>query len=112
MESPEGRGNARRAWERYANAVNRAAAPAVEPLARRFAAPLGVDLLGFWLTWHLEGGFEGLRDLGMSRSAIYRRVSAFRKYTGVHPDEYVMPGVSFDVEAYHAAGSVASKIIG
>ena len=108
MESPEGRGRARRAWDAYAKAVTRAA----EPHARRVAAPIGVDLMGFWLTWHLEGGFEGLRKLGMSRASIYRRVSAFRRYTGYHPDEYEMPGVKLDLGEYQRAGGVAAKIVG
>ena len=42
---------------------------------------------GFWLLWHVEGGFEGLQRIGMSRSSIYRRISAFRKLMEVHPDE-------------------------
>lgn len=112
MESPEGKGIARRAWESYSRTVNRAARPYAEPVARRVAAPIGVDLMGFWLTWHLDGGFEGLQRLGMSRSSIYRRIRAFRKYTGKHPDEFVMPGVGLDVAEYQKAGSVAAKIIG
>jgi hypothetical protein len=112
MESPEGKGIARRAWDAYSGTVNRVAKPYAEPAARRVAAPMGVDLMGFWLTWHLEGGFEGLRRLGMSRASIYRRIRAFRKYTGEHPDEFVMPGVELDVSAYLDAGSVASRIIG
>ena len=74
MPSPEGKGLARRAWEAYAAQVNKLAAPAVEPLARKVAVPVMLDLLGFWLAWHLEGGFEGLQRIGMSRSSIYRRV--------------------------------------
>jgi hypothetical protein len=112
MESPEGRGIARRAWDAYATTVNRVAKPYAEPVARRVAAPMGVDLMGFWLTWHLEGGFEGLQRLGMSRSSIYRRIKAFRKYTGKHPDEFEMPGVQLDVGAHQRAGSVAARIIG
>ncbi len=108
MESPEGRGIARRGWEAYATTVRRASSPC----ARRVAAPIGVDLMGFWLTWHLEGGFEGLQRLGMSRSSIYRRVKAFRKYTGQHPDEFAMPGVKLDIKAYLHAGSVAARIVG
>src|SRR5690348_15479510 len=92
MQSPEGRGIARRAWDAYANTVIRVAGPPAQPLIRRVAAPIGVDLIGFWLTWHLEGGFEGLRALGMSRASIYRRVSRFRRVTGKHPDEFELPG--------------------
>jgi hypothetical protein len=59
-----------------------------------------IDLTGFWLMWHLEGGFEGLRALGLSRASIYRRVKLFRMATGKHPDEYTMPGVTIDLDAY------------
>lgn len=104
MESPEGKGIARRAWDAYAQAVNQVAGPPLEPVARRFAAPMTVDLLGFWLCWQLEGGFEGLRRLGMSRSAIYRRVRLFRMAFNAHPDEFRLPGVSLDLEAYHRGG--------
>jgi hypothetical protein len=111
MESPEGKGIARRAWDAYASAVTRASRPAVEPLARKLAVPVGVDLMGFWLAWHLEGGFEGLQQLGMSRSSIYRRVRLFRAAFGVHPDEYRMPGITLDVEAYQEANaSLKSRI--
>ena len=96
MQTNEGKGIARRAWEAYASAVE----PAVEPLAKRLAAPMAVDLMGFWLIWHLHGGFEGLRSLGMSRASIYRRVKMFRTAYGVHPDEFQLPGVKLDVETY------------
>ena len=100
MESPEGKGRARRAWDAYAVAVNKAAAPVVEPFARKAAVPVMMDLAGFWLLWHVEGGFEGLQRMGMSRSSIYRRISLFRKLMGVHPDEYEMPGVKLDITKY------------
>ena len=103
MPSPEGKGIARRAWEAYADAVNKAARPAVQPIARKIGAARAVDLLGFWLAWHLEGGFEGLHRSGMSRSAIYRRIKLFRQATGVHPDEFEIGGVTLDIEAYQAS---------
>lgn len=102
MASPEGKGIARRAWDAYAATVNRVAAPAIEPLARKVAMPVLLDLMGFWLAWHLEGGFEGLRRLGMSRASIYRRISLFRKTMEVHPDEFQLAGVTLDIEAYQA----------
>jgi hypothetical protein len=108
MESAEGRGLARRAWDAYAGTVRKVAGPAVEPLARKLAVPVATDLTGFWLLWHLEGGFEGLRRLGMSRASIYRRVRLFRAAMGVHPDEYRMPGLTWDVEAYQS-GKVLQK---
>src|SRR2546422_3832626 len=106
MESSEGKGIARRAWDAYAGAVR--GSKAGQTLARKLAIPVAMDLVGFWLLWHLEGGFEGLRRLGMSRATIYRRVSLFRVTMGVHPDEYELPGVSLDVKAYQQ-GASASK---
>lgn len=103
MESAEGQGIARRAWERYASTVNRAAAPALKPFIDAAAAKGAADLLGFWLVWQLEGGFEGLRRNGMSRSTIFRKVGRFRQVTGKHPDEFELPGVTLDVEAYTKA---------
>ena len=89
MESPEGRGVALRAWHSYVAAVSKVTTPALKPLVRMYAAGSITDLVGFWAVWHLEGGFEGLRGLGMSRASIYRRVSLFRRTMGVHPDEYM-----------------------
>jgi hypothetical protein len=102
MESPEGKGIARRAWDAYVSTVTLVSRPAVEPLARKLAVPVAVDLMGFWLAWHLEGGFEGLRRLGMSRSSIYRRVKLFRASLGVHPDEFRLAGVELDIAKYQA----------
>ncbi|HXQ00181.1 MAG TPA: hypothetical protein VN845_08970 [Solirubrobacteraceae bacterium] len=109
MPSPEGKGLARRAWDSYVNAVDKVARPPLEPVVTRIAAPLTADLLGFWLVWHLEGGFEGLRRLGMSRSAIYRRVRLFRIAFNAHPDEFSVPGVSIDLKAYHRGELVVEE---
>ena len=109
MASPEGKGIARRAWEAYEKRAR--AMPGVDTLARKLATPFAFDLTGFWLLWHLEGGFEGLLRLGMSRSSIYRRISLFRRIVGVHPDEYQMPGVTLDLKTYakKSAESVKSQ---
>jgi hypothetical protein len=101
MSSPDGKGFARRAWDAYATTANRLAGPTVAPLAKRLAAPAAVDLAGFWLVWHLHGGFAGLRELGMSRASIYRRIKLFRSSFGAHPDEYHLPGVKLDLAEYH-----------
>jgi hypothetical protein len=100
METPEGRGIARRAWEAYAGAVTKAATPALRPLVAKYAAGSIVDLVGFWAIWHLEGGFEGLLRMGMSRASIYRRIKLFRLAFGAHPDEFEMPGITLDLAAY------------
>lgn len=106
MPSPEGYGNARKrlkdAWDAYARTVNKVADPVIEPLVMPFARTVAFDALGFWLSWQLDGGFEGMERQGMSRSAIYRRLAVFRKATGKHPDEYEIPGVAFDLEKYVA----------
>ena len=62
--------------------------PALRPLVQKYAAGSMVDLVGFWAVWHLEGGFEGLLRMGMSRASVYRRVKLFRMAFGAHPDEF------------------------
>ena len=62
-----------------------------------YAAGSIVDLIGFWAVWHLEGGFEGLQRMGMSRASIYRRIKLFRIAFGAHPDEFEMPGIKLDL---------------
>ena len=100
METPEGQGVARRAWESYVGTVGKVTRPALRPLVTRYAAGSIVDLVGFWCVWHLEGGFEGLQRMGMSRASIYRRIKLFRIAFGAHPDEFEMPGVSLDLVAF------------
>lgn len=108
MPSSEGRGTARerflRAWDAYERAVSRhvepVLGPLVKPLVTKIAAAGVIDLAGFWLVWHLEGGFEGLQRIGMSRAAIYRRVALFRRLYHAHPDEYQFAGVDIDLVAY------------
>jgi hypothetical protein len=109
MPSPEGKGKARRAWDAYAAAVRKASRPAVEPFARKAAVPVMMDLAGFWLLWHVEGGFEGLMRLGMSRASIYRRIRLFRKLMGVHPDEYEMPGVKLNLTKYQSTEAAPER---
>jgi len=109
MPSAEGRGRARAAWDAYVRATNVVLGPAlksapVERALRSVSAGTVSDVVGFWLLWHLHGGFEGLRELGMSRASIFRKVATFRKLFGVHPDEYQLPGVSLDLDAYFGNG--------
>ena len=100
MPSSEGRGRARAAWDAYARTTNKVVGPALEtllgPAIRNYSVNTVADLLGFWMLWHLYGGFQGLRDIGMSRSAIFRKTAAFRKAFGTHPDEFELGGVRID----------------
>ena len=102
MDSSEGRGIARARWEATpeGRSGKRAGDPSLGRITRHLAAPALLDIAGFWVMWPLRGGFEGLRQTGLSRSSIYRRVSLFRTATGMHPDEYVFPGITLDLKAY------------
>jgi hypothetical protein len=109
MESPEGHGIARRSWEAYVGAVTKVTTPALRPLVRKYAAGSIVDLVGFWTVWHLEGGFEGMQRMGLSRASIYRRIKLFRIAFGAHPDEFEMPGVDLDVAAFREGFAAKGK---
>ncbi|ADG74132.1 hypothetical protein Cfla_1231 [Cellulomonas flavigena DSM 20109] len=106
MPSPDGQGIAKSRWERAWSAYTKAVRPLTDPLAeplRPLILPIArgatFDLVGFWFVWHTAGGFEGMQSqLGMSRSAVYRRISAFRKVFGEHPDVYRFPGVTIDLD--------------
>jgi hypothetical protein len=106
-ESAEGKGIAARAWESYVRATNKyvgpALSPVVDPVARMAARGVTEDLLGFWVLWHLCGGFEGLQRFGMHRATIWRKVKKFRIVFGKHPDEYRFTGVEVTPgAAWHA----------
>ncbi|MFL5736414.1 MAG: hypothetical protein ACJ76P_03640 [Actinomycetota bacterium] len=83
--------------------------PFLEPLADRASVAIVNDLVGFWLMWHLEGGFDGLERLGMHRATIFRKVSRFRKFFGDHPDEFRFPGVSIDLRKYLESGKTVAS---
>jgi hypothetical protein len=102
-ESPEGKGIAKRAWDVYAAGVGKVVGPAIEPAAEPLAREWVVDQIGFWMVWHLYGGFEGLERFGFHRATIYRKIKRFRTVFGQHPDEFTMPGVTLDPEAYWVA---------
>jgi hypothetical protein len=105
-ETPEGKGLARRAWDAYAKTVGEAARPAIEPLAKVYARNRVGDLVGFWVLWHLYGGFEGLEQrYGMHRSTIWRKVAKFRKVFGAHPDEFRFQGITIDAPSFWTAAA-------
>ena len=107
MDSAEGAGRAKKAWEAYTKVVNRhvtpilapAVKPAIDPMARQAVE----DMVGFWVMWHLYGGFEGLEEFGMHKSTIWRKIARFRNMIGEHPDVYVFPGITVDPKAYWAS---------
>ena len=108
MDTPEGQGIAKKAWRAYVKAVDRHVPPAVFQAMNNALEPVGnqivEDMIGFWVMWHLYGGFEGLQEFGMHKSTIWRKVARFRKMTGEHPDVFVMPGITIDPKKYWSSG--------
>lgn len=103
-DSPEGKGLARAAWDAWSRAVNKAAEPVFAPVIAGVARKQVVELVGFWMAWHLYGGFEGLVEgVGMHPSTVWRKVKKFRTTFGEHPDTFRFPGVEINHEAYWAA---------
>ena len=95
-ESAEGKGLARRAWDAYAQRVNQITSPTLDPVAEAWARKLTEELVGFWVMWHVLGGFEGLERYGMHKTTIWRKVKKFRMILGQHPDEYKFQGITIE----------------
>ena len=109
-DSAEGKGLARRAWEIYRKGVLAVTLPVLEPSIRRYARSLTNEMLGFWLSWHIYGGFEGLVEAGMHPSTVWRKVKRFRTAFGQHPDVFRLPGVEIDPAKYwDAARALGSQ---
>lgn len=89
---------------RWSDAVRRLAEAALlgptEDTARRVALGTVQSLVGFWVLWHLEGGFDGLKRIGYSEATIYRKIKSFRESFGDHPDTFQFPGITIDPDAY------------
>ena len=99
-ESAEGAGRARRAWEAYSDAVNRLRPKFIDDAVKDLALRWTEEMLGFWVAWHLYGGFDGLLRAGWSERTIYRRLKRFRLVFKKHPDDYQHPGVTLDPEGF------------
>jgi hypothetical protein len=82
------------------NAYKRAVRKVLGPAAQREGVNRATSALGFWLAWRLYGGFDGLRELGMARRTIYFQLKVFQLAYGKHPDEFELPGVVLDPDAY------------
>ncbi|WCO65287.1 hypothetical protein PO878_12340 [Iamia majanohamensis] len=78
--------------------------PAAKPVATAVARNWTMEMVGFWVCWHIYGGFEGLQEnLGMHKSTVWRKVAKFRRTFGAHPDEFVFPGITIDHESFWRA---------
>lgn len=55
------------------------------------------DLTGFWVSWHLAGGFAALEAGGWNRATLFRKVKEFRTVFGAHPDEFDFPHIRLDL---------------
>jgi hypothetical protein len=122
-DTVEGRGNAGARWNAYHRNLDD------DVLAEAFPSPgrstheydelvrddIAADaveeseLIGFWVAWHLAGGFGALESGGWHRATIFRKVRRFRSRYGVHPDDYSFPWIKLDLEKAWAA-SIASRI--
>jgi hypothetical protein len=67
------------------------------------------ELIGFWVAWHMGGGFSALEEGGWHRATLFRKIRRFRTRYGAHPDEYVFPFIRLDCEKAWAA-NIAARI--
>ena len=107
MESREGEGRARKAWEEVPGTA-KFVAPVSLPVLGALGRSWMEELLGFWLIWHIYGGFDGVERWGMNRATIYRKVGRFRRVFGEHPDVFEMPGIKVDVKAHWVGAADAA----
>ena len=103
MDTPEGEGRARAAFKDVSVSYNKAIKRVFGSSIASVASAQIEGMLGFWMMWHIYGGFEGLQELGIHQSTIWRKVAKFRKTFGKHPDIYSFPGITVDPAAYWAA---------
>jgi len=67
------------------------------------------ELIGFWVTWHMAGGFAALEAGGWHRATLFRKIRRFRTRYGAHPDEFMFPFIRLDPEKGWAA-NIAARI--
>jgi hypothetical protein len=75
----------------------------LDPVRALRGAGWSDDLLGFWVLWHLAGGFEALVELGWHPTTVWRKIRRFRMLTGEHPDDLRFAGVTIDVDRFWAS---------
>ena len=72
------------------------------------------ELIGFWVTWHVAGGFEQLEESGWHRATIFRKIKRFRDTYGVHPDEFEFSWLTIDRDRvwHDTAVAFATRYLG
>lgn len=100
MDSAEGLGNAKRLWTGWSEALGFERPPVWDRAFTRLGEKITMEAMGFWMCWHLFGGFDGMRQAGWSRATIYRHLKRFRNEMGKHPDELRFPGVEIRPGAF------------
>lgn len=83
------------AWEDALKAVDRALGSRLQGVASATVA----RLIGFWVLWHLTGGFDGLKAAGWPRSTIWRSRQDFVKVFGVEVEDF-LPEMVADIGAW------------
>ena len=95
---------ARRAWETYTQEVGKAVQPVFASTIRRVARLWTTVLWVLVAVAPLWRVFEGIEEVfGMHPTTIWRKVAKFRKVFGQHPDEFQLPGVTIDRQAFWEA---------
>ena len=56
------------------------------------------ELIGFWVAWHLAGGFDNLERGGWHRANLPQDPSLPATY-GAHPDEFAFTWIQLDLDA-------------
>ena len=56
------------------------------------------EMIGFWVVWHLAGGFSELERWGWHRATIYRKLKRFEKQFGSHPDKHDFEWITLDLD--------------
>lgn len=57
------------------------------------------ELIGFWVCWHLIGGFDRMEESGWNRATLFRKIKRFRDTYGKHPDEYEFSWLKIDFDS-------------
>lgn len=79
-------------WDTYLSVVE----SVVGGPAAQVGASTVTRLLGFWLTWHLFDGYDGMRTIGWSQPGLWKNRMQFRQVFGVEVEDF-MPAQQPDV---------------